>query len=355
VSEAKPFDSSHQQVARAEEKPPAGSIIMSGMRTTQRLHIGNYFGALKKWLELQNEFQGYYGAMDWHAMTTAYKTPKEIAKWPRDIIAEWLAWGLDPKKNVIFIQSQVPEHIELFTYFLMATPMGWLERVNTWKDAEDEAKANDTHNLGRFSYPVLQAADIAVYKGTHVPIGHDQISHLELSREIVRRFNHLYSTKLREPKPIFTTVPTLMGPDGRKMSKSYGNTFALTQEEDELNKTLRAMPTDPARVKRTDPGEPTKCPVYSYHKLFSKPSDLPWVEEGCRTAGIGCGDCKKRLGENINALMAGPREKKKELLQRPETLDSIIADGCLRARKAAGQTMDELRSVIGFSTGGIQL
>lgn len=343
-------DSSARQI-RKSEKPPAGALIMSGMRTTARLHIGNYFGALKNWLELQNDYAGYYGAMDWHAMTTSYKTPHEIQKWARDIYAEWLAWGLDPVRNVMFIQSQVPEHVELLMYFMMLTPMGWAERVPTWKDAEDEAKANDTHNLGRFAYPVLQAADIAIYRGTHVPIGHDQISHLELSREVVRRFNFLYGGTLPEPKPVFTETPTLPGTDGRKMSKSYGNTFALLQEEDELRASLRSMPTDPARVRRTDPGEPTKCPVYSFHKLFSPPSDLPWVETGCRSAGIGCGDCKKKLGDNINELMAKPREKKKELLKSSETLDSIIADGCQRARKRARETLDLVKGWTGFASG----
>jgi tryptophanyl-tRNA synthetase len=286
--------------------------------------------------------------MDWHAMTSAYKSAKDVQHWVRDIYAEWIAWGLDPERNVIFIQSEVPEHIELFMFFSMMTPMGWLERVPTWKDAEEDAKANDTHNLGRFAYPLLQAADIAVYQGTHVPIGQDQISHLELSREIIRRFNYLYNGTLPEPKPIFTETPVLLGSDGRKMSKSYGNTFSLTQEEDELNKTIRAMPTDPARVRRHDPGEPTKCPIYSYHKLFSKADDLPWVEVGCRTAGIGCGDCKKKLAENINELMAKPREKKKELLQQADTLDSIIADGCQRARKHARATLEQVKDWTGF-------
>lgn len=325
---------------------------MSGMRSTARLHIGNYFGALKSWLELQKDYQGFYGVMDWHGMTTSYKTPHDVAYYARDIFAEWLAWGLDPEQNVIFIQSQVPEHLELFMFFSMMTPMGWLERVPTWKDAEEDAKASDTHNLGRFAYPILQAADIAVYRGTHVPIGHDQISHLELSREIVRRFNFLYGGDLPEPKPTFTETPILLGSDGRKMSKSYGNTFNLTQEEDEVLKTLRLMPTDPARVRRTDPGEPTKCPVYSYHKLFSKAEDLPWVEEGCRTAGIGCGDCKKKLAENINNLMAKPREKKKELLQRTDTLDSIVASGCQRARHHAQETLMQIKQWTGFLSGG---
>jgi tryptophanyl-tRNA synthetase len=351
TANSSPSSTSSQDQIRKSEKPVAGSRIMSGMRSTDRLHIGNYFGALKNWLSLQHDYTCFFGVMDWHAMTSAYKTPHDIQHWVRDFYAEWIAWGLDHEKNVIFIQSRVPEHIELFMYFTMMTPMSWLERVPTWKDAEEEAKANDTHNLGRFAYPVLQAADIAIYEGTHVPVGHDQISHLELSREIVRRFNFLYGGALPEPKPIFTDTPVLVGSDGRKMSKSYGNAFHLTQEEDELTKTLRAMPTDPARVRRTDPGEPTKCPVYGYHKLFSPPTDLPWVEEGCRTAGIGCGDCKKKLAENINELMAKPRAKKKELLQQTDTLDSIIADGCQRARTQAQETLEKVKSWTGFQGG----
>lgn len=341
--------SSELQVERARsERPPAGSVIMSGIRTTSQLHIGNYFGALKNWIDLQHDYSGYYGAMDWHALTTSYKTARELPRWVREIYAEMIAWGLDPVKNVVFVQSLVPEHIELFMFFAMITPMGWLERVPTWKDAEEEAKASDTHNLGRFAYPVLQAADIALYGGSHVPIGQDQISHLELTREIVRRFNHLYKARLVEPKPIFTSTPTLLGSDGRKMSKSIGNVFNLTQEESEITANLRAMPTDPARVRRTDPGEPTKCPVFSYHKLFSSSADCSWVEQECRTAGIGCGDCKKKLGSNINALMAEPREKKKEFLQHSDRLDSIIADGCQRASLKASETLNRVREATGF-------
>jgi tryptophanyl-tRNA synthetase len=321
---------------------------MSGMRSTAALHIGNYFGALKQWLELQGQYEGFYGVMDWHAMTSSYKTPHEVQGWVRDIFAEWVAWGLDSERNTLFIQSRVPEHLELNTYFMMLTPMGWLERVPTWKDAQDEAKASDTHNLGRFMYPVLQTADIAIYRGTHVPIGRDQIHHLELSREIVRRANHLYGLKFVEPKPIFSETPEILGSDGRKMSKSYGNTFTLTQEPDEVSKTLRAMPTDPARVRRTDPGTPEKCPVFSYHGLFSSDGDRVWVREGCTTAGIGCGDCKKKLSDNINALMAEPREKKKALLSQPNTLDSLIDEGCHRARQVARKTLAELRDATGF-------
>jgi len=321
---------------------------MSGMRTTARLHIGNYFGALKNWLTLQHEQECFFGLMDWHAMTSAYKTPAEIRAFTRDILAEWIAWGLDHKKNVIFIQSQVPEHLELNMYFTMLTPMSWLERVPTWKDAEEDAKATDTHNLGRFSYPVLQTADIAIYRGTMVPVGQDQLAHLELSREIIRRFNFLYNGQLPEPKPLLTHTPLISGTDGRKMSKSYGNVFNLTQETDELAHSVKMMVTDPKRVRRADPGDPEVCSVYAFHKLFSPPETISWAAQGCRTAGIGCGDCKKKLTEHINDLMEKPRAKKKELLQDPGALDSIAADGCQRARIEAQKTLDHVRSVTGF-------
>jgi tryptophanyl-tRNA synthetase len=313
--------------------------LMSGARTTGALHIGNYFGAVKNWIELQEQYQCFFGVMDWHGMTTAYKNLSEISSWNRDIYAELLAWGLDPEKSVIFVQSQVPEHLELFMIFANLTPMGWLERVPTWKDAEEEAKLNDTHNLGRFAYPVLQAADIALYQGMKVPIGQDQIAHLELCREIIRRFNHLYKAKLPEPQPLLTLTPIVAGLDGRKMSKSYGNTLYLTEEPKALDKKIKAMPTDPQRVKREDKGEPTKCNVYEYHKLFSTQDDLRWVEEGCRSAGIGCGDCKAKLIGNINQLTEKPREKKKELLNQPKILDEIMQAGCEKARLEARKTL----------------
>lgn len=344
--------SSTQQILSAESVPPKGSVIMSGMRSTHHLHLGNFHGALKNWLDLQKNYQGYYGVMNWHSMTSKYKEPHDVMSFAREIFIEWIAWGLSPKTNVLFIQSEVPEHIELTMFFMMLTPMSWLERVPTWKDAEAEAKATDTHNLGRFMYPVLQAADIAVYRGTHVPIGQDQIPHLELSREIIRRFNFLYGGDLPEPKPIFSETPLLMGSDGRKMSKSYNNGFLLTQEPDAVVKTLRAMPTDTKRVRRTDPGEPKDCPVYSYHKLYSDSETLGWVESGCRSASIGCGDCKMKLAEKINSEMEQPLARKKELLNSPETLDSIIADGCERARSAAKKQLDQIKDWTGFKPTG---
>lgn len=321
--------------------------VMSGMRVTGRLHIGHYWGALQNWVKLQDEYECFFGAMDWHGMTTAYKSPKEIGPWTREMIAEFLAWGVDPEKATIFIQSRVPEHLELNMIFTNLTPMGWLERVNTWKDAIEEMKANDTYNLGRFGYPVLQAADIAIYRAQLVPVGADQISHLEISREIVRRLNHLYKLKLPEMKPLLTEIPLVPGLDGRKMSKSYGNTLFLTEDsEKDLKKKVNLMVTDPARVRREDPGEPTKCSVYGYHKLYSSAEDLQWVETGCRSAGIGCGDCKGRLAANLEAMSVGPREKKKELLNNPALLDSIIDAGCEKARKEAQKTLAIVRSAM---------
>lgn len=328
-----------------QQPPVRRARVMSGMRVTGRLHIGHYWGALQNWVKLQDEYDCFFGAMDWHGMTTAYKAPKEIAPWTREMIAEFLAWGVDPEKVTLFIQSRVPEHLELFMIFANLTPMGWLERVNTWKDAVEEMKANDTHNLGRFAYPVLQAADIAIYRAQKVPVGADQISHLEISREIVRRFNNLYKAKLPEMTHLLTEIPLVPGLDGRKMSKSYGNTLYLTEDsEKDLKRKVNMMVTDPARVRREDEGEPTKCSVYGYHKLYSSQEDIQWVETGCRSAGIGCGDCKGRLAANIEKISLEPREKKKELLNNPSRLDSIIDAGCDKARKEAQKTLEIVRS-----------
>lgn len=317
--------------------------VMSGIRVTGPLHFGHYFGAIKNWISLQDQFECFFGCMDWHGMTSAYRSTKEVEGWVRDMTAELIAWGVDPEKVTFFVQSKVPQHLELFMIFSNLTPMGWLERVTTWKDAEEEAKANDTHNLGRFSYPVLQAADIAIYRGAKVPVGADQVAHLELTREIIRRCNHIYKTNLPEPQPLLTETPMIPGLDGRKMSKSYNNGILLFEEEKELKKKVNQMLTDSKRLRREDPGEPNDCTVYSYHKLFSSTEDLDWVEKGCRTAGIGCGDCKARLFTNINNLMQKPREKKKELLKDPKVLDEIIEKGCAKARIEAEKTLQFVR------------
>jgi tryptophanyl-tRNA synthetase len=326
---------------------------MSGIRVTGPLHFGHYFGAIKNWLVLQDQYECFFGCMDWHGMTSAYKTTKEIDGWIRDMTADLLAWGIDSGKVTYFVQSKVPEHLELFMIFANLTPMGWLERVPTWKDAEEEAKANDTHNLGRFAYPVLQAADIAIYRGFKVPVGADQVAHLELTREIIRRCNHIYKTNLPEPQPLLTETPMIPGLDGRKMSKSYNNGILLCEEEKDLKKKVNSMLTDSKRVHLEDPGEPNDCTVYSYHKLFSSVEDLKWVEVGCRSAGIGCGDCKGRLFNNINNLMQKPREKKKELLKDPQVLDQIIAEGCKKAQSEAQKTLQFVRQKMFGAKNGV--
>ncbi len=331
----------------------APTRLMSGMRVTGPLHFGHYFGVLRNWLELQNTHQCFFGLMDWHGMTSSYKDSREIDAWMRSMLADWLAWGVDPDKCTVFVQSLVPEHLELFMIFANLTPLGWLERVPTWKDAIEEAKQTDTHNLGRLAYPVLQAADIAVYLGKVVPVGADQVAHLELSREIIRRFNHIYKAKIPEPQPLLTKTPLVPGLDGRKMSKSYGNDLALTQDEKSIRKKVNQMVTDPQRVRREDPGDPEVCPVYAYHKLFSTEEDLKWAAHGCRTAGIGCGDCKARLADNINKLSEKPREKKKEFLNNPALLDSIISEGSEKARKVAGETIKIVRAAMKFQSGRI--
>jgi tryptophanyl-tRNA synthetase len=322
------------------------SIVVSGMRTTGPLHIGHYFGALKNWLKLQNDFDCYFGVMDWHGMTTAYKRTNEVPGWIREMYAEFLAWGLDAEKSTIFVQSMVPEHLDLFMIFANLTPMGWLERVPSWKDAEEEAKHTDTHNLGRFAYPVLQAADVAIYRGEKVPVGQDQVAHLELSREIVRRFNHIYNAKWPEPQPLLTETPLVPGVDGRKMSKSYDNGLNLTEDSKTLAKKVRAMPTDPARAKRENPGNPFICNVHTYHTLFSTAEDLKWVVTGCQTAGIGCGDCKGRLIENIEKMISGPRELKKEWLNNPKRLDSIIHAGNEKAHIKAAENLKTIKEIM---------
>ncbi len=316
---------------------------MSGTRTSGALHLGHYLGWLSNCLKLQNEYECFFGVMDWHGMTSAYKSADQVKAWNRDIFAEILAWGIDPEKSTVFIQSMVPEHIELFMIFSNLTPMGWLERVPTWKDSEEENKANDSHNLGRFAYPVLQAADIAIYQGALVPVGQDQVSHLELTREIIRRFNKIYGGKLPEPKALLTETPAFPGLDGRKMSKSYGNSILLSEDEKTLKKKVNSMVTDPARSLRENPGNPFICNVFTYHKLFSSEADQKWVIEGCTTAGIGCGDCKAKLCSNLGQMIEKPREKKKELLNKPHELDSIIDAGRDKARTEASQTLKLVR------------
>jgi tryptophanyl-tRNA synthetase len=332
----------------SSQSPQVSRRVVSGIRSTGQLHIGHYFGALKNWLRLQDNYNCFFGIMDWHALTTTYKKSEEVEIWNRNIFAELVAWGLDLDKVHVFVQSQVPEHLELFMILANITPMGWLERVPTWKDAEAEAKASDTHNLGRFSYPVLQTADVMIYKGQLVPVGADQVAHLELSREIVRRFNHLYKTKFPEAEALLTETPMVPGSDGRKMSKSYDNGILLAEEDKDLAKKIRGTPTDPQRVRREDAGEPTKCSVYAFHKLFSSAEDLQWVETGCRSAGIGCGDCKGKLVHTMSLTLAPARERKKALLGDQAKLDRMISEQSARAREEAKKGLSQVKSAMGL-------
>jgi tryptophanyl-tRNA synthetase len=340
--------------------------VMSGMRTTNRLHIGNYFGALKNWVELQKDYDCYFGAMNWHALTDAYKEPDVFKKYNRDIIIDWIAFGIDPEKSAIFIQSEIPELMELYMLFTMITPLPWLDRVTTWKDSIEDLKKKDSYNLGRYAYPVLQAADISIVRGEIVPVGPDQVPHLELAREIVRRFNHLYKLKIPEPRALLTTNkaqadaqkdPTktgsgnelvILGTDGRKMSKSYNNFVPLLAEPAEIDKICMKMQTDPARVTKTDPGNPDICPKFTFDKLFSSVEDQKEIRNNCTKALFGCGDCKKLLAKNINAFMEKPLEKRKELLNNPGQLDEIINDGCKKVRAEGKKTLDEIHGALGW-------
>ncbi len=318
--------------------------VMSGIRVTGPAHIGNFFGAIRNWIDLQNHYECYFGVMDWHGMTTKFTESSMMNEWTRDLMADLVAWGVDVEKSVLYVQSQVPETLELLMILSNIAPLGALERVTTWKDAIEEAKATDTYNLGRFAYPVLQTADIALFRGTVVPVGKDQVAHLELCREIVRKFNRIYKGALPEPDPLLTETPLVVGTDGRKMSKSYGNVLHLTEERSTLEKIVKKMMTDPQRVRRNDPGNPEVCPVYSYHKLFTGDEERQTIEVGCRSAGIGCGDCKAILVARIEERQAQPRERKKELLNNKGALDSIISKGNARAREEAQKTLSDVRA-----------
>jgi tryptophanyl-tRNA synthetase len=401
------------------------SRVISGMRPTGRLHIGHYFGALENWVRLQNDpgYECFYFIADWHALTSDYADTSGVAQNTIEIMTDYLAAGLDPAKSVIFQQSLVPEHAELHLLLSMVTPLGWLERVPTYKEALENVKDKDLHNYGFLGYPVLQCADIVIYSspdsaGLFVPVGEDQVSHVETSREIVRRFNlanaelrlpelknetwsghisaigifdakeaerlsHLayadqiaevkrgllrvyrtaplnekasylnngigkLSPLLEEPGAMLTKTPRIPGLDGRKMSKSYGNAITLSETDEEIRKKTKVMVTDPARKRRTDPGNPDVCPVYDWHKLFSagEPGRLEWVRQGCTTAGIGCIECKAAMAENLIKWIAPVRERRVEYEKRPGRVLEIIDEGSKRARVEAKKTMERVREAV---------
>jgi tryptophanyl-tRNA synthetase len=330
------------------------------MRPTGKLHLGNYMGALANWVKLQDsgQYECYFFIADLHALTTDYADPSRIKLNTLDVALDWLAAGLDPEKSTIFIQSHVPQHAELHLLFSMITPLGWLERVPTYKEQQENLSGKDLSTYGFLGYPLLMASDILLYQPDFVPVGQDQQAHVELTREIARRFNQFYkldgapdgSDVLPEPKVLLTPSPKLPGTDGRKMSKSYGNTIQLTDPEPVVRKKLKTMVTDPARIRRTDPGDPDKCPVGDLHKVFSTPETLAKVYEGCRSAGIGCIECKGWAADGLMGILQ-PLQDRRASFSESQAIE-ILDDGSRRARLRAEQTMVEVRAAMQLSLTG---
>ena len=393
--------------------------VLSGMRPTGSLHLGHYHGVLKNWARLQVEYPCLFFVADWHALTTDYEAPGDVQKNTWDMVVDWLAAGVDPNQAMLFIQSQVPEHAELHLLLSMMAPLGWLERVPTYKDQQEKLTHKDLSTYGFLGYPLLQSADILIYRARYVPVGEDQVPHVEFTREVARRFNHLYGKEpgfeekakaaakkmgtkkarlvndlrtrfleqgdaealsraqalldeqqnlsrgdrerlygwlegggkkiLVEPEVLLTEAARMPGLDGQKMSKSYGNTISLREDPESVAKKVRTMPTDPARVKRSDPGTPEKCPVWALHLVYSDEAKKKWVHEGCTSAGIGCLECKQPVIDAINAELAPMRERAQTYLDDPTLVRNIVADGGEKARRLATETMREVREAMGLS------
>lgn len=329
--------------------------VLSGMRPTGKLHLGNYMGALYNWVRLQHEYECYFFIADWHALTTDYADPWAVRENTREVALDWLGAGLDPEKCVLFVQSCVKQHAELHLLFSMITPLGWLERVPTYKEQQENLKTKDLSTYGFLGYPLLQSADILVYQADFVPVGQDQVAHVELTREVARRFNMFYHDEknpeqpiLPEPQVLLTPSPKLPGTDGRKMSKSYGNTILLTDPEPVVRQKLKPMVTDPARVRRTDPGNPDICPVGDLHKVFSSAEVQQKVWEGCTTAGIGCIECKSWAADAIVAELNPIQERRRKFESNPTLVKDILAEGERRATARAEQTMTLVRAAMGL-------
>jgi tryptophanyl-tRNA synthetase len=353
--------------------------VLSGMRPTGRLHLGNYMGALYNWVRLQDQYDCYFFIADLHALTTDYADPSTLRQNIRDVALDFLSAGLDPERSTIFIQSHVPQHAELFTLFSMFTPLPWLERVPTYKDQQEQLREKDLNTYGFLGYPLLQSADILLYQPDYVPVGQDQVAHVELTREVARRFNALYCSQptpaiekaradhsdkeiiaaevvannvvtgiLPEPKVLLTPSPKLPGLDGRKMSKSYNNTIMLSEPEADVRAKLKTMVTDPARIRRTDAGNPDICPVFDLHKVFSAEETQAEVRRGCTTAGIGCIQCKSWLADAVVHEIAPIQERRRALEADPDSVDAILWDGSARARRRAIQTLQHVRQAMGL-------
>jgi tryptophanyl-tRNA synthetase len=322
--------------------------VLSGMRPTGKLHLGNYMGALANWVKLQDQYECYFFIADWHALTTDYADTSQVVPNTMDVMLDYLAAGLDPEKSVLFVQSHVPQHAELHLLLSMITSLGWLERVPSYKEQQENLVGKDLTTYGFLGYPLLQSADILIYQPKYVPVGQDQAAHVELTREVARRFNQFYKLNgadvLPEPQVLLTPSPKLPGTDGRKMSKSYGNTILLTDPEPVVRQKLKTMVTDPARVRRTDPGDPDKCPVGDLHKVFSTPETLAKVYEGCRSAGIGCIQCKGWAADALVQILEPIQARRAGFSEAQVT--EILADGSSRARHRAEQTMQEVRAAM---------
>ena len=393
--------------------------VVSGMRPTGMLHLGHYNGVLKNWVTLQHELECLFFVADWHALTTHYDSPEIIENNVWDMVIDWLAAGVDPAQATIFIQSKVPEHAELFTLLSMITPLGWLERVPTYKDQQEKLSSKDLSTYGFLGYPLLQSADILIYKATQVPVGEDQVPHIEFTREVARRFNHLYGKEvgfeeraeeaikklgskksqlyrelrtayqeegddqalisakalieeqqslslgdkerllgflegggkmiLIEPEYKLALASKMIGLDGQKMSKSYNNTISLRESPDEIEKKIRKMPTDPARIRRSDPGDPKKCPVWQLHEVYSDEKTRQWVENGCKNADIGCIECKQPVVNSVLKELKPIQERALHYIDSPDLVKSVVAEGCEKARKIARDTMRDVREVMGVS------
>jgi len=392
--------------------------VLSGMRPTGSLHLGHYHGVLKNWVRMQNEYECLFFIADWHALTTHYDTPHDIEQNVWDMVVDWLAAGVNPARTTLFIQSKVPEHAELHLLLSMITPLGWLERVPTYKDQQEKLSEKDLSTYGFLGYPLLQSADILIYRSTQVPVGDDQVPHIEFTREIARRFNHIYGREpgfeekaeaavrklggkkaklyfelrtryqeqgddqaldsakslleeqqslshgdrerlfgylegsgkmiLSEPRAMLTAASKMPGLDGQKMSKSYNNTIALREDEASVEKKIRTMPTDPARIRRSDPGDPDKCPVWQLHQVYSSEDMKQWVINGCKSAGIGCIECKQPVIDAVLEEQRPMRERAQMYLDDPTLVRNIIADGCEKARKLASETMRDVREAMGL-------
>ena len=321
-------------------------FVLSGLRPTGRVHLGNYFGAVRNWVRLQDTYRCYYFVADWHALTSDYADPGRVRQATYDAVADWLAAGMDPEKSTIFVQSEVKEHAELHLLLSMVTPLPWLERVPTFKDQQEQLKDKDLNTYGFLGYPLLQTADIIVYRANLVPVGEDQASHLEISREIVRRFNNFYGDVFPEPQALFTETPKVPGLDARKMSKSYNNTIGLTASADEIRALVMTMFTDPNRLRRKDPGNPDICNLFQFHKLFSDDATIARVDHECRTAQIGCVDDKKLLAEIMIEQLRPIREKREQIDANPSYVWDVLREGNRKARERAGETLELVRAAM---------